>query len=296
MILEYVITDNMISSAVSISEKIGRLKEIRESNKHIDFDTQCNVKNIQSALEAKGIIYLDEIIVNLLESGNLSQLFYEKENAKVVKKVVELYSINLMTKSLDFKSYIQVYNKSRISKSVQVNKLNDIIEKQNIPNHFFLYHIAEFCNDCHDRVPGCFIAGWLIACFYKEHGIMLNLPYNDYSKKQEIIMSQGGGFYSFAAIESLILDSPHPQHEFLLSLINQLLVESLDFYYDLVHPVSGRVEMLKGIIKEPFTRKNYMTYHKISTATASLDLKKAVEKRILTIRGDKRNSVYWYRV
>lgn len=41
MILEYVITDNMISSVVSISEKIGRLKEIRESNKHIDFDTQC---------------------------------------------------------------------------------------------------------------------------------------------------------------------------------------------------------------------------------------------------------------
>lgn len=33
------------------------------------------------------------------------------------------------------------------------------------------------------------------------------------------------------------------------------------------------VEMLKGIIKEPFSRKEYMRYYKISSATASLDLK-----------------------
>jgi hypothetical protein len=56
MILEYTITDKMITSIISISENIGRIKEIRNANKHIDFDTLCNIKNVRSALEVYNII------------------------------------------------------------------------------------------------------------------------------------------------------------------------------------------------------------------------------------------------
>ncbi len=66
MILEYKITDKMISSVVSISEKIGRLKEIRRVNKHIDFDQACIVRNIQRILKGKNIIYPDKVISDSL--------------------------------------------------------------------------------------------------------------------------------------------------------------------------------------------------------------------------------------
>lgn len=46
MALKYTITNKMISSIVPISEKIGRIKEIRQMHKHIDFDMMCNVKNL----------------------------------------------------------------------------------------------------------------------------------------------------------------------------------------------------------------------------------------------------------
>ncbi len=52
--------------------------------------------------------------------------------------------------------------------------------------------------------------------------------------------------------------------------------------------------MLKGVIREPFSRKEYMRYYKISSATASLDLKKAVKDKTLVVKGDKIKAVYWF--
>ena len=71
--------------------------------------------------------------------------------------------------------------------------------------------------------------------------------------------------------------------------------QCIEFYYELSNPISGRVELLRGTIKEPFSRKDYIAYYDISEPTASLDLRKAVEKGLLSIKGDKRNAKYWYR-
>lgn len=44
MMAEYTITNKMVSYIVSISEKIGRIKEIRNVHRHIDFDRACMLK------------------------------------------------------------------------------------------------------------------------------------------------------------------------------------------------------------------------------------------------------------
>ena len=54
--------------------------------------------------------------------------------------------------------------------------------------------------------------------------------------------------------------------------------------------------MLKDKIKEPFSRKDYRTYYDISGSAASKDLKEAVDKGILIVKGDKINARYWYKV
>lgn len=54
--------------------------------------------------------------------------------------------------------------------------------------------------------------------------------------------------------------------------------------------------MLKDKIKEPFSHKDYWTYYDISGCAASKDLKEAVDRGILIVKGDKINARYWYKV
>ncbi len=66
------------------------------------------------------------------------------------------------------------------------------------------------------------------------------------------------------------------------------------------HPVltaQTRVELFqKKVDKKNFTRKDYLEQYKnISSATASRDLRSAVEAGLLIIKGDKRTARYRYK-
>lgn len=67
MVLKYSITNKLILSIVSISEKIGRIKEIRQTHKHIDFHMLCNVKNVQDILYLENIDYPEQAILNFFK-------------------------------------------------------------------------------------------------------------------------------------------------------------------------------------------------------------------------------------
>lgn len=285
MILEYNITDEMISSVVSISEKIGRLKEIRRANKHIDFNKACIIKNIQTILKENNIIYPDKVILDSLRSGDSIRL----ENVKSILPIIEFHATHLINKELEINSYTEKYNKSGYFEEIPVWRLEQIISINDFPSRFFLYSIADFCNKCNDLTSDYFIEGWLINRFYKEYGIILNIAYSNYLKEQKRI----DGF-NYVYSQTFLPKDP-PKYEFFLSVIDILLDESIKYYYELSNPRSGRVELLRGTIKEPFSRKDYRTYYDISGATASKDLKEAVDKDILIIKGDKINARYWYK-
>ena len=126
--------------------------------------------------------------------------------------------------------------------------------------------------------------------FYKEHGIILSLAYNNYLKEQK----QVNNLFDF--FPEILLRTDLSRYELFLSVIDILLDECIEYYYELSNPKSGRIEVLKGIIKEPFSRKDYMAYYKLSGSAASKDLKEAVDKGILIMKGDKINARYWYKV
>lgn len=141
-----------------------------------------------------------------------------------------------------------------------------------------------------NTTPDYFIEGWLINRFYKEYGIIFSLAYSDYLKehKQENDL--------FNMLPEILFIKDLSRNELFLSAIDILLDECLEYYYELSNPKSNRVELLKGTIKEPFSRKEYLSYHnKMSTATASSDLRKAVESGIIIKKGDKINARYWYK-
>lgn len=285
MILEYDITGEMISSVVSISEKVGRLKEIRRENKHIDFNKACIIKNIQAILKENNIIYPDKAILDSLRSEDLMR----QENVKSIVSIIEFHATHLINKELDINSYIEEYNSNEYFEEIPIRRLEQIISINNFSSQFFLYSIANFCNECNEVTSDYFIEGWLINCFYKEYGIILNMAYSNHLKEQKRI----NGF-NYVYSQTFLPKDP-PRYEFFLSVIEILLDESIKYYYELSNPVSGRVEVLKGTIKEPFSRKDYLSYYNISGSTASKDLKEAVDKNILIIKGDKINARYWYK-
>ncbi len=297
MIIDYTITNKMISSVTSISEKIGRIKEIRSANKHIDFDLQCNDRNIYGVANRTDthISYPKKRKSNLLKKDAIKYADrdnnrfpkFEDIHAMYVKvRDYKAYSIESFSKAYDFLSI----------KHADEHNLNLIFKALSDQRYFFLYRIAEFCYNGYDYICDDEIVQlWLIVLFYHEHGFVLYLPYADIMEKQYGINKLGKYYDEDLDTKSKNEGLIYPFYEFYLSVIDQALDKSIEYHYKLIHPVSDRVEMLKGVIKEPFSRKSYMEYHKIASATASLDLKKAVEKGILTIEGDKRNAMYRYK-
>lgn len=198
-------------------------------------------------------------------------------------------------KAYSIKSFSKVYDSSSV-KHADENDLRLIFKALSDQKYFFLYRIAEFCYNgynytCDDEI----VQLWLIVLFYHEHGFVLYLPYADIMEKQYGIDKLGKYYDEDLGTKSKNEGSIYPFYEFYLSVIDQALDKSIEFHYKLIHPVSDRVEMLKGVIKEPFSRKDYMEYHKIASATASLDLKKSVDRGVLIIVGDKINARYRYK-
>jgi len=80
--------------------------------------------------------------------------------------------------------------------------------------------------------------------------------------------------------------------EYMLSIIEQSLNELLQ---NSVKKLSNedRIQVFIENFVDEFTRKDYLSYFKdLSSATASRDLKKAVENKILTKNGDKKTTTY----
>jgi len=296
MKINYDITEKIISFIANISEKIGRIKEIRKSNKHIDFDLLCNAENIRSYLEYNRQPYPHEEIIKFLKNKPSSLNSSEYDNFETTEKVIRLYSAINNNSKLSFDSYIQLCAKDGLLKEAQIEKSG---KKRKInTNTHILYSLADFCNHYYNKVRGGYFEKiWLVISLYQEYGLLLYFPYNNhyYLKKEKFTNGKGGDQFYDAKIKSENANSTYPLYEFYLSLIEQVVDRNLELHYKLTRPIADRVVMLKGVIKEPFSRKEYMIYHKISTATASLDLKKAVLDNILSIEGHKNTARYRYR-
>lgn len=300
MILEYTITDKMISSVVSISEKIGRIKEIRDTHKHIDFDTMCNVENIQNALQDIGISYPDHMIMEFMEIRLSAKNTHKEDHSEVVKMEVEKFR-KLKSSKMKGRNYFHPSRFAELSLNTKVVKKQaeipkNVIQKLASPDKFFLYRVAEFCDACNGVTNETdLIQLWLTTLFLEEYNMLLYFPYKNVLKYESSVIKKGKRLIESLKYEANEHNGRYLLIEFYLLVIDSVLDESIRIHHKLANPTSDRVQILQGLIIEPFSRKDYMKYYKISTATASLDLKKAVEKGVLITEGDKRNARYWYK-
>ncbi|MFT3995292.1 MAG: hypothetical protein QM660_13345 [Dysgonomonas sp.] len=295
MILEYPITDRIISSVASISEKIGRIKEIRNVHKHIDFDMKCNVKNVQDIFNLRNISYSEEAIMDTLSHKLPVKINFENLRFKEINKIIGVYANIKKYKPNDLNAFFKIANILSYYE-LEKDELETAINTLRNQKKAFVLRLAEFCHQLYGYTPdNDLIQVWLIVLFYNELGSILYLPYASLIEREYSIDKLGEYYNDALADKCKKVNSLYPFIEFYLSVIDSILTHSIETDYNLSNPISGRVEILKGKIQEPFSRKDYMKYYNISTATASLDLRKAVDKGILIIDGDKRNARYLYK-
>lgn len=296
MDLKYTVNDRMISSIVSIAEKIGRIKEIRHAHKHVDFDIMCNVKNLQDILNLENIDYPERTIRGFLNHKFIEQANLEDFHFKRISNPTTVYANIKKYKPDDLKAFLKIagvfasYGLDRDELKIAINTLRN-------QEKAFALRIAKFCYFTYSYTTDNYlIQTWLIILFYNETGCILYLPYAKTIERDYSIYKLGEYYNDILTAKCEKANSLNPCIEFYLSFIDSILTQSLEVDYKLSKPILGRVEMLKDKIKEPFSRKDYRTYYDISGSAASKDLKEAVDKGILIVKGDKINARYWYKV
>lgn len=310
----YDITPKILKLITSISEKIGEVSANLLDKPSPQLRKQNKIKTIQSSLSIEGNTLTQEQITAIIE------------NKKVIGPQKDILEVLNAIKVYDS---LKTFNPTSSKSFLNAHKLLmcDLIEKpgkyrsqgvgifqgkkvahvappaENVPylmNDLFQYLKNEdeltLIKSCvfhyemefiHPFIDGNGRMGrlWQTVILMKEYPLFEFLPF------ETLISKSQNDYYNALALSD---KSGHSTLfiEYMLDVIYKSLVELLNFNNRIWKDID-RLEYFLSLGKVEFTRKDYMNIFKdISTATASRDLKKAVELNLLQKTGNMNNTIY----
>jgi Fic family protein len=310
----YEITTEILRKITSISEKIGEIKASYLDKQNPQLRKQNKIKTIHSSLKIEGNTLCEQQVKSILENKrvvgpqkdilevvNAIQVYDRLSTFGARKEKDFLLAHSFLMKDLvpDAGSYRR--QSVGIAKGGQVTHIAPSF--QNVP--FLMKELFDYLNDANELtlIKGCVFHYEMefIHPFIDGNGRMGRLW-------QTIILMKKYPIFEFLPFETLISleqdkyykalsDSDHQRKstvfiEYMLGLIDTALGLLI---HDSPRTLSD-VDRIKYFISQQqreFTRKDYMRLFKeISPATASRDLRKAVELGLLFKKGDKKTTAY----
>ena len=311
----YTITGTILKLIVSISEKSGEIKSAHLSKPPAELRKKNKIKTIQSSLEIEGNTLSIKQITALIEN---KRIIAPQKDITEVKNAIKVYSQldSLNPFSLDslckahkilMEGLVEFPGKLRgravgIVKGSKVTHLAPPGEMvKPLMKNLFKYLR-------NDSDPG------LIKSCVFHYELEFIHPFMDGNGRmgrlwQTLILKDQNPLFGFLPVESLVKEHQNDYYsvlgksdksgnstlfiEFMLSMLDESL-ENLLETQNLVLNGLDRINLYRDIITDnSFTRKDYLrNFKKISSATASRDLKMAVDKNILKKSGDKRLTKY----
>jgi Fic family protein len=314
----YQITNKILELVASISEKIGEINSAHLYKPPIELRKKNRIKTIQSSLEIEGNSLSIEQITAILEN---KKVIAPKKDILEVKNAIIVYDRLNDYKPFSLTSFCKAHEilmKGLIDNPGKIrNKAVGIIKGS------IVTHVAP---------PGNMVRSLLIGLFdylKKDKDLLLIKscvfhyetefihPFMDGNGRmgrlwQTVVLKQYSPVFEFLPIESLIKAKQKEYYnilgesdnqgnstgfvEFMLQIINDSLEDLLT--NQTVNLTSNdRIILFKEKTgSDLFTRQEYMRQFKdISSATASRDLKDAVDNDILEKTGDKRTTRYRFK-
>ncbi len=315
----YKITDKILKLVLAISERLGEINATHLYKPPTELRKKNRIKTIQSSLEIEGNTLTEEQITALLENKRVmapQKDIVEVQNAIKVYGQLQQFNPNSL-KDLEkahaslMKGLIQDAGKLR-TKNVGIVKGAKV------------EHIAPSggmvkgnMNDLFNYLKNDTDVTLIKSCVFHYEFEFIH-PFLDGNGRmgrlwQTLILMQQYPVFEFLPIESLIkenqmeyyktlgqsdkLGHSTPFIEFMLNMLLQAL-ENLLKTQNRTLTAQDRIELYKDNIgTHAFSRRDYLqNFKQISQATASRDLKWAVQQEIIIKTGDKRLTNYYFKV
>jgi Fic family protein len=315
----YEITNRILKLISSISERIGEVKSAHLQSPPTELRKKNRIKTIQSSLEIEGNTLTIEQITDLI---NNKRVLAPKKDLLEVKNAIEVYSRLNDFKVYKLKSLCKAHGllmDGLVYKPGQLRTTSvGIVKGENVahlaPPGDMVYSLI---NDLFDYLKNDDDIILVKSCVFHYEFEFIH-PFVDGNGRmgrlwQTMILKEYSPVFEFLPIESIIKNRQQDYYsalgksddqgsstifiEFMLNVINDALEELLRIQSPSITN-RDRIKLFKDIIgKSSFTRQDYLRHNKeISSATASRDLKNAVDDGILEKTGEKRLTKYKFKL
>ena len=311
----YEITNKILNLISSISEKIGEVKSAHLQIPPTELRKKNRIKTIQSSLEIEGNTLSVEQITDLI---NHKRVLAPKKDILEVKNAIELYSRLQEFQVIKLKSLLKAHEV--LMKGLVENPGHLRTSSVGIVKGEEVAHLAPpgdmvypLMNDLFDYLKKDDDILLVKSCVFHYEFEFIH-PFIDGNGRmgrlwQTMILKEYSPVFEFLPIEMIIKDRQQDYYsvlgksdnqgnstsfiEFMLEIINDALEDLLSIQ-NLSATNKDRILSFRNIIgTKSFTRQDYLRHNKdISSATASRDLKDAVDNRIIKKIGDKRLTIY----
>ncbi|MBC9932669.1 Fic family protein [Chitinophaga qingshengii] len=313
----YIITDNILKLIASISEKIGAINATHLNKVPTQLRKENRIRTIQSSLEIEGNSLSEEQVTAIL---NNKRVLAPQKDILEVLNAISLYNNLADFKPNNLSSFLKAHRMLMTglvaSPGVLRTKAVGIVKGSQIT------HVAppgtlvkSLVNDLFGYLKSSEELTLIKSCVF-HYEIEFIHPFVDGNGRmgrfwQTVILKEQYPIFEFLPVEHIVKKRQEDYYkalsiadksgqstvfiEFMLSVIKESLDE-----LSLVRPVkfkaNDRIENFRKITgKAIFTRKNYMEqYPEVSAATASRDLKEAVDNGILYKEGEKNTTYYQF--
>jgi Fic family protein len=314
----YEITSKILKLTSSISEKIGEIKSAKLIKPPTELRKRNRIKSIQSSLEIEGNTLTIEQITDLI---NNKRVLAPQKDIIEVKNAIELYAKLTEFNGYELDSLCRAHGilmNTLIENAGQFRRTAvGIIKGNNIthvaPPGDIVYALMK---DLFDYLKNDKDILLIKSCVFHYEFEFIH-PFIDGNGRmgrlwQTVILKDYSPVFEYLPIESIIKERQQDYYdvlgksdnqgnstgfiEFMLEIINIALEDLLKTQN---HTLTGtdRISIFMNFIgNELFTRQDYLRHNKdISTATASRDLKEAVDNDMIEKTGEKRLTKYRYK-
>lgn len=310
----YEITPLILKLISSISEKIGEVNATYLNKQTPQLRKQNQIKTIHASLQIEGNTLTEEQITALIENKRV--IGPQKDVLEVlnaIKVYQKLDSYKFASEKSFLKAHFELMN-GLIENAGKYRKRGVGIVNGSVVEHVAPSHenVPYLMNDLFDYLKDSDELTLIKSCVFHYEMEFIH-PFIDGNGRmgrlwQTLILMEEYPIFDFLPFETLISNTQTLYYkslalsdktgkstvfiEYMLGVIEKSL-ENLLNYTNRILKDTDRLEHFLSLGKKEFGRKDYMNVFKnISSATASRDLKKGIDLRLIESIGDKNKTRY----